>query len=302
VELEEAREVVAAGSDSDRLTAARALASRAQPEDLQLLQDRLVLEEVPWIRRVLRDGVHRLEAAGHRPDDPPDLDVAPEVYENIYARVLEDVTRQVVHEVRSIVGTAEYYAEQLMLDYETTRAFTEFERIRDALRSVSLLGEAAAAPTFRQFDLAELIVDVAREEGVPRGIEVGYLGKRPFLVTSDSGLVEMVVRNAVRNACEATVDLSDRTGISRIERPITIRWQLANREFLIAILDNGAGLPANRSRAWEIGVTTKKGHSGVGLPTARRAAKSLDGDVALYPGKRGGTVFEFRFPVIEAAA
>jgi signal transduction histidine kinase len=300
MDLSQAREAVGAESDSVRLAAARLLANRAGAGDLQLLQDRLMLEEVAWIRRVLRDGINRLEIVPPPEQDAPaHPDVAPEVYESIYARALEEVTHQVVHEVRSIVGTADYYAGLLIADYEATRLSAEFERLRDALRSVSLLGEAASVPTFGEFDLAELITDIVEEERKPLGVAARSVGTQPFLVTSDRGLVDMVLRNAVRNACEATSALCERTGADAEDRPVTISWQLGDNEFVVAVLDEGPGLPASRSRAWEIGVTTKRGHSGVGLATARQAARSLDGTVDLRPGQRGGALFEFRFPVLE---
>jgi two-component system OmpR family sensor kinase len=67
------------------------------------------------------------------------------------------------------------------------------------------------------------------------------------------------------------------------------------RTVVIAVLDDGAGVPATEvDRVFEPGHTTSEGGSGLGLSLARRMVRAVGGDVVACPGPGGR--FEVRVP------
>lgn len=108
----------------------------------------------------------------------------------------------------------------------------------------------------------------------------------------DDSLVEVAVRNGLRNSIEATEAAAGGSG--KLEN-VVINWGETEKDYWIAILDHGNGLPPGSERIFDIGSSTKEGHFGMGLALAKRAAWSLRGDITLTPRKDGGVKFEFRW-------
>jgi signal transduction histidine kinase len=105
--------------------------------------------------------------------------------------------------------------------------------------------------------------------------------------------VKLVVANGLRNAIEATESLSE---IIDASNRVVVSWGETDRDYWIAIVDWGPGLPLGFDRIFDIGSTTKKDHLGMGLAIAERAALSLSGNVSVTPREDKGTRYEFRWP------
>jgi signal transduction histidine kinase len=150
---------------------------------------------------------------------------------------------------------------------------------------------AAAMPKPEQFDLSELVSDTVREELERRlFVEVSLIGPKPMIVTSDPALVRLAFANGLRNAAEATEQATQQR-----DRPIVITWGLTDVDCWISILDSGSGIVGPVESAFELGKTTKRGHSGFGLAIARQAAETMGGTVLLQPAKNGGAIFILRW-------
>jgi signal transduction histidine kinase len=160
------------------------------------------------------------------------------------------------------------------------------------LEAIELLGRAAAAPSARDFDLAELIREVTELASV-EGMSVELAGQSPHIIQSDPSLLGIVVRNAIANAVEATRALKRR---SSSNQRIVVSWGETDRDYWVGVLDWGVGLPAQSSSIFEIGTTTKQGHLGMGLALVHRSSLTLHGRVRIEPRPEGGTVFELRWP------
>ncbi len=83
---------------------------------------------------------------------------------------------------------------------------------------------------------------------------------------------------------------------------LTVRARRAKSEILALVADEGAGPPIELGdRIWDRHVTSKEGHSGLGLYVARRIVEEHGGTLRLAAGEIGGTVVEARLPLLTEA-
>lgn len=82
---------------------------------------------------------------------------------------------------------------------------------------------------------------------------------------------------------------------------LIIRTHLGRNQAIVDIADTGMGIPKeNLKRIFEAYYTTKKGGTGLGLPTARRIVEEHQGHITVTsePGK--GTNFRIEFPLAQS--
>jgi signal transduction histidine kinase len=281
-----------------RLEAARALIALAKPEDVSVMQKALASEPVVWVQSALKRAILRLSRSGAELRGDIELEeiVPAEAAAQIRTIAVNNVTRQIVHEIAPIVGVLRMHAEAEVADYSESSTHQQIERLSAWLDALNRLSAAAVAPKLAEFDLAETVRNTADGETVGRHVRVDLAGSSPLLLVGDSSLVELALSNGIRNAIEA-VEL---TGAGEELPPVVVTWGETDRDFWIAVLDRGMGPPAAANRAFEIGSTTKKGHLGMGLATARQAIQSLGGEVNLTArGEGGGARFDLRWPKFE---
>jgi sensor histidine kinase regulating citrate/malate metabolism len=150
---------------------------------------------------------------------------------------------------------------------------------------------AAAIPRPEQYDLADLIADIASAEAENEPREnPSLLGPKPMMVTSDPALVRLAICNGVRNAFEAVAMAN-----SGEAHQIVITWGQTDVDYWVAVLDRGPGIVGPMESAFEIGKSTKQGHSGFGLAIARQAIETLGGTVVLEPIAQGGAKYTARW-------
>lgn len=119
--------------------------------------------------------------------------------------------------------------------------------------------------------------------------------------TEDIGIVEIdkqralqILVNLIDNAKDALLNCT------KPEKIITIRsGRISSDNFFIEISDNGDGIdPANLSRIFEYGFTTKETGHGFGLHSSVLAAKEMGGNLtAISPGPGQGAVFTLSLPM-----
>lgn len=282
---DEATELLLKGNSRQRLEAARFFADQASADDFDLLQATYRRESVLWTRSALRRAMDRAEHGlrQHRPE-PRREDL---VRQDLEALALEEATGRLTHEVKPVLGTLRLYAQREIGNFPESRTARELERLGEILQAIEDLGRAAGVPSFQTFNLSELIRDIAAREQEASESSVTVAGRDELIVTADSTLVGMIVRNGLANAIEAT---------SQPDAPVVINWGATDRDYWVAILDEGRGLPARLQNILGIGTTNKKGHMGMGLAIADRAAKSLGGSITLGQREPRGAKFEFRWP------
>jgi signal transduction histidine kinase len=286
----EALKSLSAKAADDRLRGARSLARSGISEDLPVLKVALFNETNRWVKSALRKVISALQS--ETPVTPVQIGAEGEderVVDQIYAEAVEETTLRLVHEIRSILGRLDVCASSEIQNYAQSRTKAEWKRLQELLGAIDKLSQAASAAVYNEFDFAGLLEEIIISENSGTDLAIECAGPKPLVILGSRSLVHLVVANAVRNAIEATTGMATR-------EPIVVNWDTTDREYWIAILDRGPGLPPAMHNIYEIGATTKKGHLGMGLALAKQAALSLSGKIFLTPRDQGGTRFEFRWP------
>ena len=287
------REEAIAGLESTssvtRLQAARALFAKAQPSDLEFLDQALASEHDAYVQRALarvclqlRDDLPTAEPASG------DLLIDSVLREEIRTQVVEEVSKVIAHEMESTVGFLNVHARQDIGDgYETSRTHDDIRRLIDFLGVLERLNSAATPPVYQELDLGDVVARSLREAHVPP--ERTLLGTTEFVVVQgDPKLLKLAVTNVLLNALEACEETGGR---------LTVNWGTTDRDSWVAVLDEGSGLQQGYDRSAKPGTTTKQGHFGWGLTIVRRALASMgSGEFDLRPRNGGGAVAELRWP------
>ena len=290
---EEALVNLTSDSAYDRIKAARFLARNSKPEDVQYLRNALQSETVSYVRTSLNLAVKRVVDIGQQieiGDSGQEVQVPPDLRRQIKNEVTEELTRQILHEITSPVGLIEISAKREIPDFDRSTTKIYLDNLRRVFIAIEQLKVASAVPKPTEFDLALLLSEIVTMELGERQIDVSMHGGKPFLIISDQALVSLSISNGVRNA----IDAVDSIGNAEPHQ-IIINWDKTDVDYWLVVLDRGTGIVGPVESAFEIGSTTKPGHSGFGLAIARQAIETLGGSCTLQPAAEGGTHFELRW-------
>jgi signal transduction histidine kinase len=299
MDKDRAAELLASDNLHERLQGARFFSRFASKQDYELIQAALGREKVVWIKAALKRGLEVALGKSNTEVRAAALDAATEdeVADEIYAEAVEETTQRLVHELEPILGTLRFYAGKEIPNYPESRTKQELDRLESLLEAIDTLSKAAAPPSIKEFDLAQLIDKTTSSVCVGHEITVSLAGRRPLVVLGDPSLVEVAFANGLRNAIEAT----EGSGAGP-SSPVVVNWDETDRDYYVAVLDRGSGLPLGAERILEIGRTTKKGHLGMGLALADRSIRTMKGRLVLAPREDGGVSYEFRWPKPEVRA
>jgi signal transduction histidine kinase len=291
---EEAKLALGADDPDERLRAARFYTKNARREEFKELRQARLRETVPWIRRALDRALEQattgpevaIAASGIAAED----EIPVSVMRQIRAQAVEEVAGTIIHEFAMLIGIVKGQAQAEVPNYPQSATHNGLERLSQLVQAVREIKQAASIPNFSQFDLADLVHELVASTLDTNQVEVRSAGQSPFLILSDRERLTIAIVNGLRNAGEA-ISL-----YSRIDPPqIVVNWGQAGPENWLMIMDTGPGFVGNPASAFKLGATNKKDHLGFGLPTARQAMNSIDGDVTLSDGTDGGARFELRW-------
>jgi PAS domain S-box-containing protein len=146
------------------------------------------------------------------------------------------------------------------------------------------------APRFERLDLQRLIaeaVTMVRRDPAGGDVEIELVGNTGTF-TVDGELIRAAVLNLLINAAQAL------DGRGRI----VVRSLLSDAAAVIAVSDNGPGIPADiRTRVLEPFFTTKARGGGLGLAIAKRSAELHGGSLELACPQSGGTTVTLTLPL-----
>jgi two-component system, NtrC family, C4-dicarboxylate transport sensor histidine kinase DctB len=149
----------------------------------------------------------------------------------------------------------------------------------EAFEEVDLRACVSSALAMMEPQLKARVVKISR--GMPR---------QPVLVMADRIRLEQVIINLLRNALDATKDISD----PQIDILLS-----AGETAMLTVRDNGHGI-ADLENLFEPFYTTKKPGEGVGLGLAISSGivTDLGGRLTARNGEGGGAVFEMQLPIL----
>jgi C4-dicarboxylate-specific signal transduction histidine kinase len=174
-----------------------------------------------------------------------------------------DNLRKNIEHIKEIVG--------MQQDYAKTSGVNETVSVPDLVEDALRINTGS---------LARHEVDVSRD----------YVA-RP-VVTLDKHKVIQILINLIRNAKYACDESA------RSDKLITVRTTADLRNFTIAVIDNGIGIPAaNLARIFSHGFTTRKAGHGFGLHSGALAARELGGSLSAQSDGPGlGATFTLVLP------
>lgn len=278
----------------DRLTAARELTKYAVPADMEKIQVAIAVETVPWVKTALIRALDRLVPYTTIADEPG---LKLENFSDAIARDIalkngEEIASAFMHEILPKLGFIRNSARKEIEDFESSETFKRIDSLEQLLNLIGKFRSVSKTPTISEFDLHDLIETIELEHRCECHILLA--GPKTLIVQGEPVRVHLAVSNGIRNAIDATRQL-----VAEDQGPIVISWGSTDSEYWISIVDSGIGLTGNISGMFNIGSSTKAGdHFGMGLPLAKQAISSLDGNVTLTPPVNGGARFEIKWPRI----
>jgi signal transduction histidine kinase len=125
---------------------------------------------------------------------------------------------------------------------------------------------------------ARVAVDTAAFQARREGLRVTMAEEAtPLRVGADSELVVQTLQPLLENA------------IRHARGAVTVRVERADGDVLVHVEDDGEGIEAAEADAIFAPGASASGSAGLGLPLARRLARSCGGDVTVEPRGNGGT-------------
>ena len=119
------------------------------------------------------------------------------------------------------------------------------------------------------------------------------LSDSPVYCMVDANLIKQALLNLMINATQAMARLGQTGG-----GELLIRVQTARGQAVIEVIDTGPGIPPDMlGRIWEVYFSTKKGGSGLGLPTTHRIIREHEGAIQVDSEVGRGTRFVITLPL-----
>lgn len=293
MEREEALLELKADGPLKRFDAARALAEKGHAEDVAELLVAKSLEADAMVLGWLEQAIFRCRER--------ELVAAPNsatVFDPVaYRKAVEWVTGVFVHEIGNKFGLAEYFAGEEIADYLNSRTRSRMSDLSATLAAIEDLQRATKSMSQEEFDLGAFVDQTIFDEQFDGVVELLAVGHRPMLVFGVPRLLKLALRNGIRNAVEASKQIEAAYQVRDIDpevrerRRVVVNWGVTDSECFVSVIDSGVGLPKTEGSWFDLGATTKRGHSGFGLAIARQAMETMDGTVELGPSNGGGAKF-----------
>ena len=208
-----------------RLAAARFLARNPSKSDVNIIREVLAFEDVYWIRAALQSVLRTLgeiaasDGTSFRNEKPLSVNL-----EDLLPSTVNEAARLLLHELRAPVGRLDAYASVEVPNFAVSGTNRELQQLKMKLEAIDRLGQATTSPVLAEFDLAELLENLARSFSTEQ-IEVLTQGQRPHLIVSDESLISFIVSSGLQNAVEASSRVLGRQGRGQV----VVSWGAATR-------------------------------------------------------------------------
>lgn len=281
------------GSPHARLKAARFFRKGASSADRTILAVHRAKENVAFVREALDAALTASVAAPPVPTASADLvDLPDDLKREARAEAVSWIAGLLLHELSSPIGLAELAAATEIPNYPQSETQKRLSAVKRTFGAIELLKNAATVANRESFDVGKFVEGVIFEERQGREVDVSIHGPKPMMTLADPKLLHLALANGLRNAFDATEALAP---VGR--RSIVVTWGANDIEHWISVIDSGVGLSHPPERAFEVGRTTKRNHSGFGLAIARQAMESMGGNASIEPGGAVGVRYELKWEI-----
>lgn len=219
-----------------------------------------------------------------------------------------DVARRIAHEIKNPLTPIQLAADRLKRRFskEVQTDPAMFERLTDTIvrqvgdlrRMVDEFSSFARMPkpVFRE----EAMIDICRQalflhEVAHPDIDFKLIADDPSLsMVCDRRQLSQALTNLVKNAIEAIGSVAETGGTERGDVQIRLE-RCADQRIMIAVTDNGIGLPVERERLAEPYMTTRERGTGLGLAIVKKIVEEHGGRMIFSDRDGGGTVVTLMF-------
>ena len=229
-----------------------------------------------------------------------------------------DVARRIAHEIKNPLTPISLSAERIKRKFSRQLPEDEAAKLgeltdvvvrqtNDLRRIVDEFSKFARMPrpTTQAESLAQVLHDavVLQETGQPEMRFELALSDDPLEAEVDAAMIGQALTNLIKNAGEAIDSLREAGAPEGHVPTIRVESRAEGGEAVIAISDNGIGLPADRTRLLEPYVTTRDKGTGLGLPIVKKIIEEHGGTLGLEdadpfgPGARVGARAVVRLPL-----
>jgi two-component system nitrogen regulation sensor histidine kinase NtrY len=226
-----------------------------------------------------------------------------------------DVARRIAHEIKNPLTPIALSAERIKRKFRSqvnepadleqytdviVRQTNDLRRIVDEFSRFARMPE----PDRRETDLALLLRDAVllQESGQP-GVRFGkMLPAAPLMMDLDPTMITQALTNLIKNAGEAIESYQEKGAPIGFAPEIRVICLPDADGVTIRIMDNGTGLPPDRSRLFEPYVTTREKGTGLGLPIVKKIIEEHGGTLVLTDAPQfennahAGAMAEIRLP------
>jgi two-component system nitrogen regulation sensor histidine kinase NtrY len=227
-----------------------------------------------------------------------------------------DVARRIAHEIKNPLTPIQLSAERIKRKFRVAagpeadqleamtdvivRQTNDLRRIVDEFSKFARMPE----PDRRHHDLIALVAGaVTLQQAGQEGVTItADLPPGPLMVEVDDTMLGQALTNLIKNAGEATETRIEKGAPGDYKPEVRVHLSQDAGGILIAIEDNGIGLPEDRTRLFEPYVTTRDKGTGLGLPIVKKIVEEHGGTLALVdappftPGAHLGARAEIRLP------
>jgi len=228
-----------------------------------------------------------------------------------------DVARRIAHEIKNPLTPIQLAAERLERRYGkeiqsdpgTFRRLTEtiIRQVGDLRRIVDEFNSFARMPkpVFR----AEAMMDMARHAMFLHEVAHPDIVFRfeaaeteDFALVCDRRQIAQALTNIIKNAVEAIeqrrdAQVAEGQEVSAPIGQVTMTLDHEDGDLVLAVQDDGVGLPVDRERIIEPYMTTRAKGTGLGLAIVKKIVEEHYGTIGFADAEGGGTVVSLRFDV-----
>ena len=282
---------------SERLFAARYFAKNATSNDRLKLTEAKNLEESTWVINSLETAIERAsdiaipKVAKNKSVSKIEIPIQDSSSNDKYlhAKAVEEVSGTILHEFGNVIASILIDGPLEFDNYNGSNTCKQVNQLALLIGAIKELKKVSTTPTFTEFNISTLIDDILHLTRTQcDGIEIRLGGEIPFMVRADYGQLLIAVTNGLRNAIDAVNSPESR------DLKIVINWGKAGSENFLVILDTGLGFKGDPQDAFKMGRSSKDGHIGFGLTTAKQAIELIDGTINVS-NTADGACFEVRW-------
>jgi signal transduction histidine kinase len=213
----------------------------------------------------------------------------------------QEMAFQAAHEIKTALTPLKIHLQHLQrmptvdpdkLRDISTRLLQRIEalvRIANAFMSFARLGSAEALP-LTPIHLPHFLEEqtLPYRQNPPIPLEL-YLPEVPVWIQANPDALQQVLNNLLQNALQA---------LEGHPTPwIRVSLQIEGHEAIIAIQDNGPGIPPEvQERIFEFYFTTRRSGTGLGLAITKGLVERMGGRIAFHSEVGAGTTFYVAFP------